>query len=109
MMTDYERIFDSNSQHWSPDVEFNLLFLRAQQNHWNDILKGRGHVFLNEVFESLGFSHTPAGAVVGWTLSGFGDGYIDFMPEEPEVEGGLRLDFNVDGVILDKLGKRKVR
>jgi Family of unknown function (DUF6353) len=106
-MPEYVRIFDSTSPQWSENVEFNLMFLQVQKNFWNDMLKARGHVFLNEVCESLGFPHTAEGAVIGWTMSGHGDNEIEFNPEE--VEEGVRLDFNVDGFILDKLGKGAVR
>lgn len=109
MPSDYERIFDSESEYWHNEVQYNLLFLRTQQNYWNDVLRARGHVFLNEVLESLGFPHTPVGAVVGWTLSGLGDGEIDFNSEELVGIDTVSLDFNVDGVILDKLGKKAVR
>ena len=108
-MTDYERIFDSESEHWHNDNQFNLLFLRTQQNYWNDVLQSRGHVFLNEVLGALGFPHTPVGAVVGWTLSGAGDGGIEFNAEEFPSTSRVKLDFNVDGFILDKLGTKAVR
>lgn len=100
-------IFNSESRHWMTGDGHNLLYLQTQQNFWNDMLRARGHVFLNEVLESLGFPHTPAGAVIGWTMSGRGDREIDFNPAE--VEDGIHLDFNVDGFILDKLGKGSVR
>jgi hypothetical protein len=106
MREDYEVIFDSENPNWFPDSEISLLFLQTQENWMNDLLKARGHVFLNEVFTALGFPHTPAGAVTGWTMSENGDHEIMFNPVE--VEGGIRLEFNVDGFILDKLGGKKV-
>jgi hypothetical protein len=89
------------------------MFVKAQQNYFNDILKVRRHVFLNEVYEALGFDHTSYGSVVGWVLSKDGDNYIDFGIFDGEkersrafVNGNERsilLDFNVDGVIWDKI------
>jgi len=111
----YSRFFDSYSQNWNRDPEWNLMFLHCQQNYANDLLKSRGHVFLNEVYDMLGVPRSKAGAVVGWMLSGDGetDNYINFgiFDGTTEVlrdfvnglEGAILLDFNVDGVIYNKL------
>lgn len=109
----YARFFDPLSPNWSEEPEYNLLFLRMQQNYWNDMLKARGHVMLNDVYKSLGLEPTSAGAVVGWILAkGAGDNYIDFGIYDSTDnardfvngrEGSILLDFNVDGVIFDKL------
>ena len=118
----YSRVFDWTSRNWTPgNVYYNLLFLRNQQNYFNELLRTRGHVFLNEVYDALdvclpGLSnpHSKAGAVVGWVLGSSGDDYIDFgvdfdlmdeysIDNFPQILGetGIRLDFNVDGVIYD--------
>lgn len=106
---------DWSSKNWDPTPEVNTIFLRQQQNWWNDKLRMRGHVFLNEVYESLGLSHTKAGAIVGWLWdSEEGDNFVDFgifdHPTEPPIndfyngrEGSVLLDFNVDGPIYNKL------
>lgn len=111
----YARFYDSVSSHnWSPDPDINLLFLRSVQNYCNDRLKARGHIFLNEVYDELGLSHTKAGSVVGWRWNkNSGDDFVDFgiWDGTQEVvndffngrEGAILLDFNVDGVIYDKL------
>jgi hypothetical protein len=115
----YSRIFcEANSSSWSPDAEDNRTFLTIQERYWNDQLKRKGYVFLNDVYRSLGFNPTREGQVVGWTDYGTtdSDGYIDFglyrfndwVPEQREVylaekEGFIQLDFNVDGYILDTM------
>ena len=68
-------------------------------------------MFLNEVLASLGFEHTSPGALVGWIYeSEDGDSYIDFdlyaVHNENFMNGpekSVWLDFNVDGVIYDKI------
>ena len=111
----YARFYDEESSpNWSPDPDINLLFLRQVQNYMNDRLKMKGHLFLNEVYDNLGLSHTQAGAVVGWRWNkGSGDDCVDFgiWDGTQEVvndffngrEGAILLDFNVDGIIYDKL------
>ena len=114
----YAKFFDESSTAWSKDPEYNLMFLRHQQNFFNDRLQAKGHVFLNEVYDALGIPRTRAGAVVGWILDGTGDGYIDFGLNDVYLdrkrgekvrdfvngyERSILLDFNVDGVIYDKI------
>lgn len=106
----YARFFDEACSQWSKNPEYNLMFLRSQQNYYNDMLKARGHVFLNEVYDALGIPRTQAGSIVGWMI-GKGDDFIDFgifdggkMKSRDFVNGyerSILLDFNVDGVIYD--------
>lgn len=110
-MSVYARCFDATSQNWTKDAEINRLFIQCQQNYWNDVLRARGHVFLNEVYDTLGFERSQAGAVVGWVLDGpSSDNYIDFGMFEASnaqfingLERSVWLDFNVDGVVFDKI------
>lgn len=77
----YAFFFDEVSRDWTKDPEWNKMFLLKQQNYWNDVLKRRGHVFLNDVRESLGLDRVPSGQVVGWIYNEAnptGDNYIDF-------------------------------
>lgn len=110
----YARFFDPLSPSWSKEPEYNLIFLKCQQNYANDLLRARGHVFLNEVYDFLGIPRSKAGAVVGWVLVGEdSDKYIDFgiFDGHSDIvrdfvngrEGSILLDFNVDGVIWDKI------
>ena len=107
----YARFFDEGCAQWSKTPEYNLMFLRAQQSYYNDLLKSRGHVFLNEIYDALGIPRTKAGSIVGWVIGPDGDNYIDFGIFDGEndrardfvngYERSILLDFNVDGVIYD--------
>ena len=113
----YARYFDEHSTQWDRTPAYNQMFLRSQQSYANDLLNARGHVFLNEIYDMLGLTRTKEGAVVGWVkggLSGYtGDGYIDFGVFQGDVfqamqfvngeEKSVLLDFNVDGLIYDKI------
>ncbi len=113
----YARFFDSSSSSWNKEPEYNLIFLQCQQNYANDLLNSRGHVFLNEVYDMLGLQRSQAGAVVGWILSPdeerTTDNFVNFGVFDGKTEqvrdfvngfeGAILLDFNVDGVIWDKI------
>ena len=109
----YARFFDPMSTKWSKEPEYNLLLLKCQQNYANDLLRARGHVFLNEVYDMIGVPRSKAGSVVGWILVGnVKENWIDFgiWDDDNNVrdfvngrEASILLDFNVDGVIYDKI------
>lgn len=109
-ISQYARFFDEASTQWSKTPEYNLTFLRVQQNHANDLLHSRGHVFLNEVYDMLGIPRTQAGAIVGW-VRGEGDDFVDFGIFDGQkgvvrdfvngYERSILLDFNVAGVIYN--------
>jgi len=112
-ISQYARFFDETSSMWSKLPGYNSTFVRVQQSQMNDTLKTRGHVFLNDVYDVLGFERTKAGAVVGWLYNDGGDNFIDFNIYDAEnqqarqfvneQENTILLDFNVDGVIYDLL------
>lgn len=108
----YKVLFDETNQNWQRADEYNQIFIQAQQNFANDLLRAKGHVFLNDVHDMLGLPRTKAGQIVGWVMNGEGDNYIDFGVFN-NLERGMRfvsgdersiwLDFNVDGPVLDLL------
>ena len=115
-VSEYAKFFDEVSTNWSKDPEYNLMFLRRQQDWANEKLKATGYLFLNEVYDMLGIPRTQAGQVVGWIYdkkNPNGDNYVDFgiydVHSEAKrgfvngVERSILLDFNVDGVIYDKI------
>lgn len=109
----YAKFFDEASANWHKNPEYNLVFLKCQQTYANDMLRARGHLFLNEVYDMLGIERTQAGAAVGWVMSKDGDNFVDFGMYDLNNPAGRRfvngeersilLDFNVDGVIWDKI------
>ena len=113
-ISDYARFFDDGCTGWDKDSEYNLMFLRHQQNYANELLRCKGYLFLNDVYDMLGIPRTKAGQMVGWIYDENrpnGDNYIDFgiydvnKPKNMDFVNGyersILLDFNVDGNILD--------
>jgi hypothetical protein len=113
----YERFWDQLCQDFQPTAELNLYWLKSQQNWANDKLRAKGYLLLNDVYEMLGYEPTQAGCVVGWVLGNGGDDNVDFGIWDANNEqardfvngreGAILLDFNVDGVIYDKLAVRQ--
>lgn len=114
--SDYSRMYDDGCTGWTKDPEYNLMFLKDQQRFANDLLKSRGHLFLNEVYDMLGIPRTKAGQVVGWIYdekNPVGDNFVDFgiydlhKPAARDFVNGyertILLDFNVDGNIMDMI------
>lgn len=112
----YAKIFDELHEDWSENADHNMFYLKARQSQANDMLRANGHLFLNEVYDLLGFPRTKAGAVVGWiydTKNPIGDNFVDFGMFEIQrpssrnfMNGytpGIVLDFNVAGNILDHI------
>lgn len=117
-------IFDDHSDHWqrywTPDMVFQ--YLRTKQNQLNDMLKIRGHLFVNEVNDALGFERTAEGQVIGWYYDkrNSPNSYVDFglddMPEE-QIREIMAADRNCDirvpiylnpeGIVFDLIGKHE--
>lgn len=119
----YARFFEKNTvdehgnvvdnPYWQTNNEYNLMFIKAQENYANDYLRKHGHLFLNQVYESLGLPKTKAGQIVGWVYdpeNPIGDNYVDFGLYKDNLsysdfangfDPAILLDFNVDGNILD--------
>lgn len=114
----YARYFDASCDNFTKDPEYNLLFLRKQQDYANDKLKAQGYLFLNEVYDMLDIPRTKAGQIVGWIYdpenNKNGDNYVDFgIYKDGKINNNRRfvngleynvlLDFNVDGPIYNIL------
>lgn len=79
------------------------VYLKTVQSFFNDKLRVNGYVFLSEILEYLELGVTAFSQVVGWTLNGDGDGFIDFGITRSGYSYVFELDFNCDGCILDKV------
>lgn len=112
--SEYDRFFMEGCTGWDKDPEYNKVFILQQQNWANDLLRTRGHLFLNEVYDMFGLARTRAGSTVGWV----------YDPENPDLnncvdfglfkdidlakgmfingdERSVLLRFNVDGNVWD--------
>ena len=89
---DFARIFYEGNTGWDPDPLYTLKFLKTQQEWANQRLRAQGFLFLNDVYDMLGFSKIPEGQVIGWIYdekNPIGDNFVDFgifdMSKEPNI------------------------
>ena len=80
-VSDYARFFDATCPGWTKNPEFNLMFLKRQQDQANEVLQAKGFIFLNEVYEMIGIMPTQAGQQVGWW----------YDPKNPEIDSYVDL------------------
>lgn len=115
-LSPYSRIIaEESSNCWDENEDYTSENIAAVQLWANRRLERKGHLFLNEVYDQLGLSRTREGSVVGWLKnSENGDGYVSFgdydsniyrVPSDDysRVDSNFILDFNVDGMIWDKI------
>lgn len=114
--SDYARFFAKGEAKAAEiNDDYNLLFLKSQQELANHILRAKGFLFLNDVYEMLGIDPSIPGQMVGWVYdksdAALGDNYVDFRIQEvyrknSDEPGDYRkvflIDPNVDGGILER-------
>ena len=89
----YIRPFNKNNQWYTGNRTMNEMYLKCQENYANEKLKYQGYLFLNDVYDMLGYTRTRDGQRMGWR-----DGNtVKFNVSE---DG---LEFNVSGDISDIL------
>lgn len=121
---DYSRFYDEWCLGFEKgNPEYNLMTLKLKQNYLNEKLQANKSLFLNEVYDELGMSRTPIGSVVGWIYDpsnpdidsyvSFGDLYDSSNPNKRDFVNGrepaILLEFNCDGPIYEKVGKKNER
>lgn len=112
----FARCFERGCPGWVSDPDMRILHLQSVQRTMNDQLKVRGFLWLNEVYEALGFPQTRLGQMYGWV----------YDPKDPRsscvvsfditnihrqsvrdfrngYEEAMWLEFNVDGIITDRV------
>ena len=110
----YTKCFDETCLEWKRDADYNMMYLRGQQNWANERLKREGFIVLNDIYESLGIPKTKEGQIIGWVYDennpnlanhiDFGIFNINRESNRLFVNGyekSIWLDFNCDGNVMD--------
>jgi len=126
-VSEYARLFGEGvTSEWDKHPGYNLQFVKSIQKWANTELKRRatngvGVLFLNEVYDRLGFERIAEGQELGWIFDrgdpnqqSFVDfGIYDVNNERIEAflyaeENSIWLDFNVDGLVRNYLPQNKI-
>lgn len=118
----YNGIFDEYSDRWQRywNAEQVLNYLKQKQNELNDKLAIRKHLFVNEVYDALGFERTPQGQVTGWIITKYNPDSkvslgIDEMPEDElrqilsthrNEDIRVKIRLNPDGLIYNLIDQK---
>ena len=118
---DYNQfVVDSSIRWWQEHSDYNMMFLKSEQQFATDKLRASKHLYLNDILERLDLPKTPQGQMAGWVWDPkdddvMGDGFVDFginmtYKENPDFPNGLEpiitLDFNCDGNIFNLMTTR---
>lgn len=71
----FDRMFDAANPEYTNNKPVNLLTLEASESHMNEMLRWKGVILLNDVYDSIGLSRTVAGCVMGWRYDKDGGDY----------------------------------
>lgn len=119
-LSDYAEWFDETTsvEYEKSSMDYNKEYITQQVKLYNQMLKAKGKVFLNELRQTLGFEPSKEGQIVGWVYDPecpLGDNKIEVSIVEThrkvtdEVTGQVRyiptllLDYNVDGNVWQLL------
>ncbi len=108
----FARYFNDSTEYKKYTDDYNIFYINAQQDYANHKLKAQGHLLLNDVLKALGFKECAEGCVYGWLYDpdnpelqnhvDFGMTMLDRKAGD-SLESAIMLNFNVDGVVYDKL------
>lgn len=115
MYDEFSVIFDECNPNWRKNAQSNKAFLMQVERYANQKLREKGFLFLNDLYEALGFDIIPAGQVIGWVYDEehpIGENRVDFgIFDEAYLdknkyfingqERSIILNFNHDGNILE--------
>jgi hypothetical protein len=100
--SDYARMFDKYNDNWEPSPRQNLYYLQSVIEHFENVLRLRGYVFLNEIYRHMGYEITNAGQSLGWLKNDpDGDGYISFGIESDSENAVKFINGTISDVIID--------
>lgn len=118
VMSPYSVYFDERNMNWQDAAEYNVNFIRIQEQLLTDRLRSKGSLFLNDVYDRLGILdengvpfNTEQGQLCGWHVDHpDSDDFVEIrITPVHDFHGTLLLDFNVAGLVYKMLGEGKKR
>lgn len=105
MMGPYSVLWDERSSTFGSLPEYNLHFIKLQEQHLTDKLRSNGYLFLNQVYEAFDIPVTQNGQLCGWIIpSDKSDDFVEIKwTEMYNQQRSIMLDFNVAGMVYQML------
>ena len=47
------------SEDWKNDEGYNVMYLKSMERYFNDFIRTRGYIYLNQIYEALGLEWDP--------------------------------------------------
>lgn len=110
----YERWIGPGSPVWADHLDQSDVAVKGLEEYYTDKLNAYGYVFLNEVYERLGYEPIPEGQLIGWSLkhkNNDGKVHLNLMrgPDQFDENGcpykTWFADIRPDGVIYNFLNE----
>lgn len=95
-------VFDERSINWTDNADYNIMYLRAKQQYFTDVLRARGHISLCEILDDTGIvldKPLSLAELYGhfWSY-GKGDRFVDLgIPKEFMAMDAKVVRLDVDG------------
>lgn len=105
--TPYSCVFDDTKTGiFQESYEFNIAYVRIQQEQLTNKLRAQGYLFLNDAYARFNVVGTETGQLCGWFVGHpDSDDYVDItMTPMHDGRGSMLLDFNVAGHVSHMLG-----
>jgi hypothetical protein len=83
-------------------MDFTTYYLRAAELMLKNKLEANGVLFLNEVYDCLGYDRTFEGQMKGWTYDS-NENKVLFIADKDEDNDSLELVFVTDGYVVGNL------
>lgn len=93
-----------SSSYWEKTRVYNIHFLKSRECYANEKLRVSRWLLLNDIYDILGLPRTVEGCTTGWIYDE--SGFIDFNINPKGTNPNVKLEFNTDGYIIDKLREK---
>jgi len=106
----YAAIWDERSNTFQHLPEYNIHFIKLQEDFLTDKLRANGYLFLNQVYEAFDLPVNAHGQMCGWIIpSDKSDDFVEIKwTEMYNTQRSLMLDFNCAGVVHHMLDDAKM-
>ena len=97
------KVFDKRSCMWYSDREYNEMTVKNCLEDSFELLKRKGYLFLNDVYQILGFPLTKEGQMYGWIYNGITEFDMPYTTKYSNSKDSIYITFECMENILDAL------